>query len=38
MLHQNFYKNWLPKEMLAGNFEDVKELVKELDHEGQYVA
>ena len=30
MLHQNFYENWLPKEMVAGNIEDVKELVKKL--------
>jgi hypothetical protein len=28
MLHQNFYENWLPEEMVAGNIEDVKELVK----------
>jgi len=29
-LHQNFYENWLPKEMVAGNIEDVKELVRKL--------
>lgn len=30
MLHQNFYENWLPKEMVIANIEDVKELVKKL--------
>lgn len=30
MLHQNFYENWLPKEMVTGNIEDVKELVRKL--------
>jgi hypothetical protein len=29
-LHQNFYENWLPKEMVAGNIEDVKKLVQKL--------
>jgi hypothetical protein len=31
MLHQNFYENWLPKEMVIGNIEDVKELVSKLE-------
>lgn len=30
MLHQNFYENWLPKEMVTGNIEDVKELMRKL--------
>jgi hypothetical protein len=30
MLHQNFYENWLPGEMVADNIEDVKELVRKL--------
>jgi len=29
-LHQNFYENWLPEEMVAGNVKDVKELVRKL--------
>jgi len=31
MLHQNFYENWLPKEMVAGNIEDVKKLMQRLE-------
>jgi len=27
MLHQNFYENWLPEEMVAESIEDVKEFV-----------
>jgi len=30
MLHQNFHENWLPRGMVEGNVEDVKELVKRL--------
>ena len=30
MLHQNFYENWLPKEMVVENVKDVKEFVKRL--------
>jgi hypothetical protein len=30
MLHQNFYENWLPSEMVEGNIEDVKKLVEKL--------
>lgn len=30
MLHQNFYENWLPKEMVIKNVKDVKEFVKRL--------
>lgn len=29
-LHQNFHEKWLPEEMVAGNIEDVKELVQKL--------
>jgi hypothetical protein len=28
MLHQNFYENWLPPEMVEGNAEDVRNLIK----------
>jgi hypothetical protein len=27
MLHQNFYENWLPPEMVEENAEDVKKLI-----------
>jgi len=30
MLHQNFYENWLPPEMVKGNIEDVKKFVGKL--------
>jgi hypothetical protein len=30
MLHQNFYENWLPPEMVEGNVNDVKKLVEKL--------
>lgn len=30
MLHQNFYENWLPPEMVEGNVEDVKKFVEKL--------
>ena len=30
MLHQNFYENWLPEDMVAGNIGDVRELVMRL--------
>ena len=30
MLHQNFYENWLPEDMVAGNIGDVRELVRRL--------
>jgi hypothetical protein len=30
MLHQNFYENWLPLEMVKGNIEDVKKFVEKL--------
>ena len=30
MLHQNFYENWLPEDMVAGNIRDVRELVRRL--------
>ena len=33
MLHQNFYENWLPKEMVAENIKDVKEFIKRLKEE-----
>jgi uncharacterized protein (UPF0332 family) len=29
-LHQNFYENWLPPEMVKGNADDIKNLVKKL--------
>jgi HEPN domain-containing protein len=29
-LHQNFYKNWLPPDMVEGNIRDVKKLVEKL--------
>lgn len=29
-LHQNFYENWLPPEMVEGNADDVKRLIKKL--------
>lgn len=29
-LHQNFYENWLPPEMVEGNAEDVKKLIEKL--------
>uniref|UniRef100_A0A7J3X5B5 HEPN domain-containing protein n=1 Tax=Thermofilum pendens TaxID=2269 RepID=A0A7J3X5B5_THEPE len=31
-LHQNFYENWLPPEMVERGFEDVKKLVGKLKH------
>ena len=30
MLHQNFYENWLPKEMVSENIKDVKDFIKRL--------
>jgi hypothetical protein len=30
MLHQNFYENWLPPEMVEGNVKDVKKFVEKL--------
>jgi len=30
MLHQNFYENWLPPEMVGENAKDVKKLVEKL--------
>ncbi len=30
MLHQNFYENWLPGEMVEGNIRDVKRFVEKL--------
>ncbi|NHW89127.1 MAG: hypothetical protein HA490_05755 [Archaeoglobales archaeon] len=30
MLHQNFYENWLPREMVEGNISDVKRFVEKL--------
>jgi len=30
MLHQNFYENWLPKEMVEGNIKDVKKFIEKL--------
>jgi hypothetical protein len=30
MLHQNFYENWLPPEMVEGNVNDVKKFVEKL--------
>lgn len=29
-LHQNFYENWLPDEMVIGNVKDVKELIEKV--------
>ena len=29
-LHQNFYENWLPPEMVEGNADDVKNLIEKL--------
>jgi len=29
-LHQNFYENWLPPEMVEGNANDVKNLIEKL--------
>jgi HEPN domain-containing protein len=29
-LHQNFYENWLPPDMVEGNIRDVKKLVEKL--------
>jgi uncharacterized protein (UPF0332 family) len=31
-LHQNFYENWLPPEMVEKNIEDAKKLVEKLKH------
>jgi hypothetical protein len=31
-LHQNFYENWLPPEMVEKNIEDVKKFVDKLKH------
>ncbi|PJB49605.1 MAG: hypothetical protein CO103_04740 [Chloroflexi bacterium CG_4_9_14_3_um_filter_45_9] len=33
VLHQNFYENWLPAEMVINYGEAVKELVAELEKE-----
>ena len=33
MLHQNFYENWLPKEMIVENIKDVKDFIKKLREE-----
>jgi len=30
MLHQNFYENWLPREMVEANIEDVKKFVEKM--------
>lgn len=30
MLHQNFYENWLPPEMVEGNVDDVKRFIEKL--------
>ena len=30
MLHQNFYENWLPKEMIVENIKDVRKLINKL--------
>jgi uncharacterized protein (UPF0332 family) len=30
MLHQNFYENWLPQEMVKANIEDVKKFVEKM--------
>ena len=30
MLHQNFYENWLPQEMVEGNIRDVKRFIEKL--------
>jgi len=30
MLHQNFYENWLPGEMVEGNIRDVKRFIEKL--------
>jgi len=30
MLHQNFYEDWLPKEMVVENVKDVKDFIKRL--------
>jgi len=32
MLHQNFYENWLPPEMVEENIEDVKKFIDKLKH------
>jgi HEPN domain-containing protein len=29
-LHQNFYENWLPQEMVERNIEDIKKLIEKL--------
>ena len=29
-LHQNFYENWLPPEMVEGNVDDVKRFIEKL--------
>jgi hypothetical protein len=31
-LHQNFYENWLPQEMVEKNVNDVKKLIDKLKH------
>jgi hypothetical protein len=28
MLHQNFYENWLSQEIVEGNAEDIRKLIK----------
>jgi uncharacterized protein (UPF0332 family) len=30
MLHQNFYENWLPQEMVEGNISDVRRFVEKM--------
>jgi uncharacterized protein (UPF0332 family) len=30
MLHQNFYENWLPQEMVEGNIRDVRRFVEKM--------
>jgi hypothetical protein len=30
-LHSNFYENWMPREMIAGNLEQVREFLQKLD-------
>ena len=30
MLHQNFYENWFPQEMVEGNIRDVKRFIEKL--------
>jgi len=30
MLHQNFYENWLPREIVEANIEDVMKFVEKM--------